>query len=210
MLPLYLPRYVTPVLYLDEETLRDNPDLQGWTVRKVDVDDAMRRNANRYCKMHPHLLFGSDFSVYTDGEVQVVSDVAEWCAIARSSKTGLALFTHSMRSSIYEEKRACLILKKGHGEAVAKQVEQYRLEGMPDGIGLFEATVVVADLANEIAKTLLEAWWSEFCRWDSGRDQLALPYVLWKAGYSLDDVGILGLNVWRSPKLRIHGMSNHA
>ena len=50
---------------------------------------------------------------------------------------------------------------------------------------------------------LLEKWWNEFYMSESLRDQLSLPYVLWKNGYSIDQVGTLGNNVYDNTKLQI-------
>ena len=36
------------------------------------------------------------------------------------------------------------------------------------------------------------------------RDQIALPYVMWKNGYSFEDVGLLGDNVFKNPVFSIH------
>ena len=74
---------------------------------------------------------------------------------------------------------------------------------MPAHYGLLEATIIVVDLKNEIAIKLMNEWWDEFNYWKSGRDQLAFTYVLWKNGFTLNDVGILGNNKFINPKFRI-------
>lgn len=36
----------------------------------------------------------------------------------------------------------------------------------------------------------MEEWWNEMEKY-SKRDQLSLPYIIWKNGYSFEDVGII-------------------
>ena len=43
----------------------------------------------------------------------------------------------------------------------------------------------------------------------SGRDQLALPYIIWKLGYHMSDIGSLGNNLFLNPKFRIENLGDH-
>ena len=210
--PLYAPSWLRPVLFVDEATssLVHDP---GWlSIRRVEREPSLvaSRNPNRYCKMHPGEFFDSDFSIYTDGNVQVISDLADWCAIARASETGVAMHAHSSRECAYDEASACIASKRGDPAAIRRQMERYESEGFPHNFGMREATVIVADLRNSTSAKLLSAWWDEYVSSGSGRDQLALPYVLWKMGFTADSVACLGPNVWNSPKLRIHDLGSHS
>ena len=77
-------------------------------------------------------------------------------------------------------------------------------EFMPEDsdFGMVEATIIIVDLNNPIAKKIMDDWWYELLRSHSGRDQLSFPYVLWKNGYHISDVGCLGNNRRRNPKFR--------
>ena len=68
--------------------------------------------------------------------------------------------------------------------------------------GLFECTIIVTDLHNNKGIELLDKWWNEFIKSESMRDQISLPYVIWKNGYSIDDIGNLGYNLKLNPKFK--------
>jgi hypothetical protein len=84
-------------------------------------------------------------------------------------------------------------------------MEKYKREGLPSHFGLFEATVIVSDLNNPKSSDLLDSWYKEFSDSNSMRDQLALPYVIWKKGFSIEDIGFLGDNLKRNPMFRWYG-----
>ncbi len=183
-----------------------------WEQRPIEGTFDNGTLANRYIKMHPFELFPNyDFAIYVDGNVRVVGDPRKLCEIARKSKAGIAIHEHSERSCIYEEGVACTLLKKGNPEKIKQQLDAYRKNGMPENYGLLEATILVFDLRNNIAKTILQEWYQEFLKNSSGRDQLSFPYVLWKMKLSKHDLGILGNNVWRNPFFSIeYNMEKHS
>lgn len=80
---------------------------------------------------------------------------------------------------------------------------RYYKEGFPQEYGLLECGIIVTDLHNDKAKTIYDEWWNEFMREQSGRDQLSIPYVLWKKGISPSEIGTLGNNLYFEPKFRI-------
>lgn len=185
----------------------DNKNIQadGWNVLEL-PRSAMALNdnvlRNRYCKMHPSIVGKQyDFALYIDGNIRVCSDVSNMIN-AINPKTGLALHRHNVRNCIYDEYKALLISKRGVLEKAKKQVDYYEQNGFPRTFGLFEATIILSDLKNERSKNIMDAWWAEFLRSESKRDQLSLPYILWSMGYSIDDIGILGYDVMKNPKFR--------
>lgn len=152
--------------------------------------------ANRYAKFHPLDFFDDyDYSIYIDGGVRVVSDLRKIVSVCKE-KTGLAMYRHSNRDDVYDEADVCLLLNRGNKDLIKKQIDRYRKEGFPSSYGLFEATLIASDLKNKNSKLLLDAWWEELIDSGSLRDQLALPYVLWKNNLSANDVGYLGNNVY--------------
>ncbi len=158
---------------------------------------------NRYCKLNPWLFFENyDFSIYVDGNIEIASDIRCLCSIAKKSKTGIAMHSHYYRDCIYNEAIACKIAKRGNIEAIKKQMIRYRQEGFPEHFGMVEATVIIVDLKNDIAKKIMTEWWDELLKSGSERDQISIPYVLWKNGYKISDIGCLGNDVRKNPKFR--------
>ena len=76
------------------------------------------------------------------------------------------------------------------------------LEGMPEHFGMYEANIILSDLHNPESQKLLSAWWEEFLASESMRDQVALPYVIWKSGHRCEEVGFLGGSMFRNPKFK--------
>lgn len=159
---------------------------------------------NRYIKMHPHILFPNyDYSIYLDGNVEIISDLSNLISATYNMKSGIAMHRHQLRDCIYDEVKACKILKKGNYKKMDKQITKYKIEGFPKKFGMLEATVIVSNLKNINTAKIMEKWWKEFKNSESMRDQIALHYVIWKLGYTLDDFGNLGNNVYMNPKFRI-------
>lgn len=176
-----------------------------WKTRKIDkIAGSFDNTTNRYYKFHPYELFdGYDYSIYMDGNVQAVSDISTLYSVAKQARTGIAMHIHTERDCIYNEGKACIIHGRGNKEKIERQLDFYKKEGMPEHFGMLEATIIVVDLHNQTAKSLLDQWWEQYIKWDSGRDQLAFSYILWKNGFSLEDVGILGNNKFYNPKFRV-------
>ena len=156
---------------------------------------------NRYLKFHPEELFQNyDFAVYIDGNVQVISDITPLLKYTKN-KLGVAFHSHSYRDSIYNEVEVLTkVVKRGDPTKLNKQVTAYRKEGFPDKYGLPEATIIITDLNNEKAAIFFDQWWEEFIRSRSFRDQVSLPYILWRNGISTDEVTLLGNNLRFSSK----------
>ncbi len=178
----------------------------GWKIREMPEDETLGNNIlrNRYMKFHPFELFGGkyDYSIYIDGNIEVLGDIRKMLP-GIDKKTGLAFHRHQRRDSVYKEIKACKILKKGNARKLNEQGARYKKEGFPREFGLYECNVIATDLHSKSAEKILNAWWEEFLKSESMRDQIALPYVVWKLGYEFNDVGSLGDNVYKNPLVRV-------
>lgn len=148
---------------------------------------------NRYFKMFPHIVFPNyKYSVYVDGNFRIYTDFTEH--VNRLSDYGFAHFRHHKRTSVLQEAEACKILKKEKPETIDKYIEKLRLNGFPDNYGLIACDIIVREHNKESCVKVMEQWWVEF-RDFVRRDQLSLPYVLYKNGIAIDEVATLGGNV---------------
>lgn len=178
-----------------------------WKNREI-PDDVKKLNdqtlINRYLKMHPAEVFPKyDYAVYVDGNVCITSDISALIRVANEGKTGFAMHRHVLRDCIYDEAEACILYGKGNTEKLRQQVERYKHEGFPTKYGMLEATVIIFNIHSKECKMLMSDWWNEFIKSGSKRDQIALPYILWKKGYKILDVGYLGSNVYKNPKFQV-------
>lgn len=206
-------KLISPFLKLeniDYVAFSDNKEdkNEDWTIREIPENIKELKNnilINRYLKFHPYELFekeGYDYAIYIDGNIKVVSDFTDM-TYAVNEKTGLAMHRHYLRDDISNEIETCRILKKGNYKKLKEQVNRYKSEGFPDDFGMLECNLIVSNLKNKKGQVLLDNWWEEFKTSESYRDQIALPYVIWKQGYKIEDVGNLGKNIRKNGKLRI-------
>ncbi|WP_068539558.1 glycosyltransferase domain-containing protein [Olegusella massiliensis] len=185
----------------------DTLDSTKWDIRPIPTAIQKLGNntlINRYIKLHPHELFENDYDVaiYIDGNVQAISDLSYYADIIHP-QAGIALHYHRTRSSIADEVIACSALGKGSLPKMQAQVNAYRERGFPTDYGLLECNIIAVDLHSDLSKKLISEWWKEYCYFDSGRDQLALPYVLWKNNIPIERVATMGYNAYRDSKVFI-------
>ena len=204
--PIYFNDNVNYILFSDRDVKSSFWKVKRIPKRVLKLND--KTLINRYFKFHPSEFFKEyDYSIYIDGNVKTLTDISGFVDCV-NNRTGLAMFKHHSRKCIYVEKKACLLQKKGNKDKIINQIEKYRAIGFPKNFGLLEGTIVVSDLKNNSAKRLLLDWWSEFLDSGSFRDQLSLPYVLWKNNYTVNDIGFLGNNARACPKLLILSHDN--
>lgn len=166
-----------------------------------DIDNMNNIYKNRYFKMNPHKVFPNyEYSIYIDGNIKVITDLSE--LVNKVGECGIAMHSHATRDCITQEAKACNILGKESLDVINKQIEKYFQEGMPKGFGLLQASVIVREHNNYKCKKIMRDWWNEFnigCK----RDQISLPYVIWKNGLTVSEIGVLGNNIAENYSLRI-------
>ena len=150
---------------------------------------------NRWCKMHPHLLFPEyDYSIYVDANIWIFSDLTPVTAWLDRYPT--AMFRHKKRDCVYDEVQACIDLKKANEKDLRQHGELLRAHGIPLHWGLLEASVIARKHGDPRCVSLMSSWWESF-RSNSKRDQISLIDVLWQAGISPQQIGTLGRNLQR-------------
>lgn len=150
-----------------------------------DISD--NRLKNRYCKINAHKVFPQyKYSIYLDGNHKIKQDLTVF--IDRLSKTGLGVLAYREWESIYTEAIRCIQGKLEYEEPIRKQVEKYWKEGMPDYFPTIICGVLIRQHHNPRCVKLMEDWWQEILSTGSRRDQISLPYVLWKNGYTISDL----------------------
>ncbi len=156
---------------------------------------------NRYLKMHPQELFDEyKYSIYVDGNVQVVTDLTEY--VNKIGPTGMGTHLHPVRDCVYEEMQEVVRLGKEENGNIERHEAYMKRTGMPRHYGLLECNVIAREHHNRTCIKLMEEWWQEFEMY-SKRDQISLPHVLYKNGIKVQEVGILGDNVRTNPSFRI-------
>lgn len=166
----------------------------------IHIENLSNIEKNRYCKMFPNKLFPEyEYSIYIDGNVQVMTDPTEF--IQEMNSYGLKLHKHYRRECVYEEINKCIDLGKDNKDRLLTHKEHLIEKNMPEQYGMLEAPIIVREHNNPKCIKLMEEWWHEFSHY-SKRDQISLPYVLWKNDISIDDVGTLGNDIYSNYAFR--------
>ena len=76
---------------------------------------------------------------------------------------------------------------------------------MPANYGLLQCSVIARDHSSSIMKDIMNEWWKLFLSTSTKRDQLIIPYILYKHGISVDSLCTLGGNVITYPGLETVG-----
>ena len=182
---IYTPIEMTPgvdyVLYAD----RAPRFVRGWRWRPLppEVEGLSRSMANRYCKFFPHKLFpDADVSIYVDGKTLIAGNLAPLIAEFVESGAEIGLFRHPKRSDVVEELALCKEIGKispeDHHRGDA-QIEAYFADGLPREHLLTENGILLRRHDGPGLAPAMEMWWDEMNR-HTPRDQLSLPYVLYK------------------------------
>lgn len=158
------------------------PRTEGWNFIKIPRTRDNPRRVSRWFKVHPHRLFPDHiWSIWCDGTHRLNCDPSP---LVLQASRGFAAYSHRHRDCVYDEALVCI--DRGFPEDVIRaQMRRYRDEGFPAHYGLFENGVLVRRHRQEEVISVMEDWWDEIER-GSVRDQLSLPYVLWKRDFHIN------------------------
>lgn len=155
----------------------------------------------RFYKTHPHLLFPEyEYSVFVDGNVQIVGDIT--FEVKKLGGSFIAIHDQPGRDCVYDEAIAIIALGKADKTDVLNQVNKYFKDGFPKHFGMFQTNVVIRRHNQQKCITVMEQWWNEINK-HTKRDQLSLTYSLWKNGLLYKDVSLLGLNTAKNPTFKV-------
>lgn len=195
------------ICFTDDAAKISTADQTKWAIRQIPESISGKYDntlSNRYIKMHPKELFqDADYAIYVDGNIGIQSFLGSYLA-KTDVRTGVAIFSHSQRQCAYAEAQVCISRRKGNREAIGHQMERYDKSGFPRDYGLYECTIIASDLQNPLSIEIMDEWWKEFLSSKSFRDQLSLPYVMWRSGMDYTDIGCLGENIFDDCRITVY------
>ncbi len=174
----------------DRVVFSDRTDLAhpGIRFETLDPGGMDARLLSRLPKMRPHVFFDDyDWAVYVDNSATLKMSPLDLLSRILAGHDGLApagryFFPHDSRNCAYREARMCLRLGKMSRPEFVRQIRRFRNEGFPQRFGLYANTLMVQRMGDVLTDTLNDAWYGDFLR-RNGRDQVSLPFTLWKYGY---------------------------
>lgn len=154
------------------------------------------KGKNRYCKSHGYDIFKEyKYSIYVDGNIMIVGKISE--LINKIGNFGVAFHRLSYADDVFAHAMSLAIRKRIRKEDAIVEMKKIANEGFPFGYGVPECGVIVCDNTNIVARRILNSWFVRYNQGQAKRDQLYLPYILWKMHISVDEVCTLPGD-WRS------------
>lgn len=200
---IHEPSYVNENIDYYIFTDQDVPENSAWT--KIDITSLHEYGKltpivlNRMIKISPHhFLPDYDYTVYVDGNIKIIADLMP--IVCNMGDAIIGMHTHAIRDCIFLEKNGIMLLKKADLNLMRMQLESYKEDGFPAHFGLFQNSILIRKNCDQ-CRRLMDMWWREYQKYPT-RDQLSLPYVMWKSGIDIASIKILGKNVLKNPRFK--------
>lgn len=150
-----------------------------WEVRRAyDRFISPRRNS-RVVKMLSHLYTDTEYSLWIDGNLKLLSTPEE--LVERYLKDhDLAVFKHPTRDCIYDEAMVCAKARLDDPEVIIEQVKHYENQGFAKHKGMGENMFILRRHTDKV-KRFNSEWFAQYSRY-SARDQLSFPVAVDRAG----------------------------
>lgn len=192
------PMYVNPNLDYVAFTDGELPENSVW--KKFDISKYPKLKGldayhlAKYIKMFPYEFFPEyDFSIWIDGNVNLIADTYPIAIMGKGS--AMATFANPMHDCVYTEGRYMVFQNRIPKDAAANQLKVYSAAGFPTHFGMREFSIIYRDHSMKECYEMMKEWWEHVNKYTM-RDQLSLPFILWKNGKTIDYIRCLGEN-WR-------------
>lgn len=192
------PFFINPNLDYYAFTDQEIPEGSVWKKKDLsafpqlfELDDYHRA---KYFKLFPYEFFPNyDFSIWVDGNVKLVADTYPLAVMAENAS--MATFDNPQHDCIYTEKKYMVFFSRVNETEIEKQIKAYRNDGFPEHFGMREFSIIYRNHHDNECYEIMKEWWKH-CNTYTMRDQISLPFILWKNGKSIDYIKSLGEN-WR-------------
>lgn len=173
--PLYFDEGVDYICFTDDKNLESD----RWKIICVENGQNNMALEVRKYKCLPHRFLAEyDMSIWVDARLQIISSVMEYIK-ENMRDTGILFFPHNVRDCIYEEGAVNIIKHREDVSKLISQMYKYNQAGYPEHNGLYWGGCIVRKHNQNNIVKLMEDWYKEILN-TSARDQISLPYVLWK------------------------------
>lgn len=153
-----------------------------YNIKRVKMDHFSALKANRFIKICiPDEIFDNyEFSLYSDCKRPFTFDFNQMLSCLDSDSDFLVRKHRTERDCAYVEGLYCIDIKKDTKENIMKQLDFYESEKFPHHAGLYDASWVLRRHTKAL-KQHMKHWWKQIEEY-SHRDQVSLPYIIWKYG----------------------------
>jgi len=175
--PVTAPADIDFICYTDSKTLKS----KHWKIIRIDLKGKSPSLLNREIKLlYPYTeLRDYDYSLYVDGSMMIKGDVGSFIKKYIANRPILINFKHPNKDCLFTEIKYCIQRGRGIAEKLSEQYIIYEDAGMPEHFGLSDNKILLRDNHSELGEQLMREWFQHVVNY-SGRDQVCLPYVLFK------------------------------
>jgi len=153
-----------------------------WDMRFVEDCDLPFNMMNRRYKILPHIYLPEyKKSLYVDSNICLLKS-PKTLSDKYLTRFDFVAPKHFSRNCVYDEAKECIILLKDNKDLIREQMNRYKNLGFPRHFGLSENNILLRNHLNADVVSLMDSWWQELSK-ETRRDQLSLPYVIWKSGF---------------------------
>lgn len=157
-------------------------EAEGWKIIRTEWNEGTtpRMQAKKY-KLFPHLyLHGYLHSIWVDGSFAIKSNLRELLLkTMKDEEVPFVFFENYQDDCAYDSAEFCVKHRIGNSLKILSQMASYKKDGFPRHFGLPMCGMMYRKHYLPIMQRLMESWWYEIIA-HSERDQLSLPYVLWR------------------------------
>lgn len=176
-----------------------NVSYRGWRVVRLDAQGLDAARASRLPKILPHKYLPEyEYSLYIDANMHLYRspyNVAE-----RLRWRPCVSVAHPHRHCVYDELKAIVQCQKAPSDRAHAESARMLSEGVPKGLTLYEGGMLFRKHGDPAVLALDEAWWAEYVKSETGRDQPALAVAAWKTQAAIDTISATE----RSRFIRLH------
>lgn len=148
---------------------------QVWqVVQRPMMPEGAKRTA-RYYKIMFHRHIEDEYSLWVDGSFVINCDLNKWWERFREPMTCIR---HPLRSCVYKEAQACIDQRRDVAAIIQKQIDNYRVFGVPENNGLIQSGLIMRKLSQTVIN-LCDIWWQHLSLY-SVRDQLSFAFASWR------------------------------
>jgi hypothetical protein len=188
--PLYENIGVDFILFTDNRRIKS----KRWQIvyvnsKSIDKDP---QRAARYVKVNPQLFLPENhtMSIWVDANYRImarnITDI-----IRGNTQYDMITYRHPKRNGAYDEIKACLELQLDEPSRLLEQKRYYEADYFPKSYGLFHTAVMIRK-NNQKINDMNRLWWEQIDRF-SKRDQISLPFVIWRMGINVGLVSEVNL-----------------
>lgn len=166
------------------------------------------RSAKKFKVLGDPILRNYKYTFWVDGSILIkFTDPKELAEYLLQGKD-IAFFGHPDGRKGFEEFEFILQNNAMHNfddsEKIESQMNKYKSENMPEDLPVLAGGLIVRNNLSERIEKFNQSWWKEI-ETHSKRDQLSLPYVLWKTGIPYHQIGGL---LWNNEIIEVLNHKN--